>query len=73
MHQDSGTMTPQRTGHDHQVAMTRTDLRLAAPLRLGAQRGELALVWQNLGSPYLDADPAYAFQRRVFVTIRINQ
>jgi hypothetical protein len=53
--------------------MTRTDVRLATPLRLGAQRGELAVVWQNLGSPYPDADPAYAFQRRVFVTVRINQ
>ena len=73
MHQDSGTMTPQRTGPDHQVAMTRTDLRLATPLRLGAQRGELALVMQNLGSPYLDADPAYAFQRRVFLTVKLNQ
>ena len=73
LHQDSGTMTPQRTGPDHQVAMTRTDVRLATPLRLGAQRGELAVVWQNLGSPYPDADPAYAFQRRVFVTVRINQ
>ncbi len=73
MHQDSGTMTPQRTGHDHQAAMTRTDLRLAAPLRLGAQRAELALVVQNLGSPYMDADPAYAFQRRIFVTIRLDQ
>ncbi|MEI7537154.1 MAG: TonB-dependent receptor [Comamonadaceae bacterium] len=73
MHQDSGTMTPQRTGHDHQAAMTRTDLRLAAPLRLGAQRGELAVVVQNLGLPYMDADPAYAFQRRAFVTVRLNQ
>ncbi len=72
MHQDNGTMTPQRTGPDHQAAMTRTDLRLAAPLRWGARRGELALVVQNLGSPYLDSDPAYAFQRRVFVTLRIN-
>jgi iron complex outermembrane recepter protein len=73
MHQDSGTMTPQRTGHDHQAAMTRTDLRLAAPLRLGAQRAELALVVQNLGLPYMDADPAYAFQRRIFVTIKLDQ
>ncbi len=72
IHQDSGTMTPQRTGPDRQTAMTRTDLRLAAPLRLGGKRAELALVLQNLGAPYADADPAFAFQRRVFLSLRIE-
>lgn len=72
MHQDSGTVTLQGAGRFDQVAMTRTDLRLAAPLRLGQQRGELALVLQNLGSPYHDFAPTFAFGRRTFVTLRIQ-
>ncbi len=72
MHQDSGTMTPQGTGPDHKKAMTRTDLRLGAPVRLGGNRGEIALVVQNLGAPYPDFLPAFQFQRRAFVTLRVE-
>lgn len=71
MHQDSGTTAPQGSGADH-VAMTRTDLRLSAPLRHGRQRGELALVVQNLGLPYLDFDKDFRFQRRAFVTLSVE-
>ena len=71
-HQDSGKVTPQGAGYQHQLAMTRTDLRLGLPLRFGSNRGELALVVQNLGSPYQDFAPEFQFQRRAFVTLRVE-
>ena len=72
MHQDSGTVTLQGSGYYNQVAMTRTDLRLGWPLRFGPNRGEVALVVQNLGLPYQDFAPAFQFQRRAFVTLRVE-
>jgi iron complex outermembrane receptor protein len=72
LHQDSGTMTLQGAGRDDQFAFTRTDLRLAAPLRFGRNRGEVALVVQNLASPCPDYAPGFAFQRRAFVTLQIE-
>lgn len=72
MHQDSGTATLQGSGVLNQMAMTRTDLRLGLPLRFGPNRGEVALVVQNLGAPYQDFSPVFAFQRRAFVTLRIE-
>jgi iron complex outermembrane receptor protein len=72
MHQDSGTVTLQAGGRDQQVAFTRTDLRLAWPLRFGARHGELALVVQNLGSPYPDLQPEFQFQRRAFITLVVE-
>ncbi len=71
-HQDSGVATLQGSGKDGQMAMTRTDLRLGLPLRFGANRGELALVVQNLGAPYADFSPNFQFQRRAFVTLRVE-
>ena len=71
MHQDSGTVVLQGAGAD-KVAMTRTDIRLALPLRFGVNRGEVALVVQNLGLPYADFMQAFQFQRRAFVTLRIE-
>jgi iron complex outermembrane receptor protein len=47
-------------------------VRLGWPLRFGANRGEIALVAQNLGSPYADFAPEFTFQRRAFVTMRIE-
>lgn len=72
MLQDSGTVTLQGAGFLDQVAMTRTDLRLGLPLRFGPNRGELALVVQNLGAPYQDFSPNFQFQRRAFVTLRVE-
>ncbi len=72
MHQDSGTVVLQGAGGLNKVAMTRTDIRLALPLRVGPNRGEVALVVQNLGLPYADFIPAFQFQRRAFVTLRIE-
>ncbi len=72
LHQDSGTVTLQGAGRDNQVAFTRTDLRLGWPMRLGSNRGELAMVVQNLGSPYPDMRPEFQFQRRAFVTLSVE-
>ncbi len=71
-HQGNSTMTLQGAGIADQQAMTRTDLRLAAPLRFDRSRAEVALVVQNLGAPYLDFAPAYAFARRAFLTLQIE-
>ncbi|MDO8318376.1 TonB-dependent siderophore receptor [Rhodoferax sp.] len=71
-HQDSGTATLHGSGMGSAVAMTRTDVRLAWPLRWGARHGEVALVVQNLGEPYQDYDPAYVFRRRAFVTLQLD-
>lgn len=72
MHQDSSTVTLQGSGRDDQTAMTRTDLRVAAPMQLSGKAAELALTVQNLGAPYADFEPAFKFQRRAFVTLRID-
>lgn len=72
IHQDSGKVTLQGSIAAHQVAMTRTDLRLALPLHFGRNRGELALVVQNLGSPYQEYSEKFQFQRRAFVTLQVE-
>lgn len=71
-HQDSGTVVLQGAGYDDRVAMTRTDLRLARQLRFGRNRGELALVVQNLGAPYADLQKNFYFERRAFVTLQLE-
>lgn len=70
-HQDSGTTFLQGAG-SYKRAMTRTDVRLGKTLRWGARRGELALVVQNLGEPYLDFDARSEFRRRAFLTLRLD-
>jgi len=70
-HQDSGAVSLQGSGRNIQ-SMTRTDLRLSKTLQLGNRRGELALVVQNLGAPYLDFDRTFNFQRRAFVILRLD-
>jgi iron complex outermembrane receptor protein len=72
MHQDSGIATTQGAGDADLSAMTRTDVRLGLPLRWGARRGELALVLQNLGAPYQDFAKVFQFERRAFVSLRIE-
>lgn len=72
MHQDSGTAATQDGGADSAVAMTRTDLRVGMPLRFGRNRGEVAVVVQNLGMPYADFSPNFQFERRAFVTLRVE-
>jgi iron complex outermembrane receptor protein len=71
-HHDQGTAVASGSGVGSQVAITRTDFRLAKALRWGESRGEVSLVVQNLGVPYPDFDPAFSFQRRAFVTLRLD-
>ncbi|MFM2035478.1 MAG: hypothetical protein RL459_743, partial [Pseudomonadota bacterium] len=71
MHQDATAMShPKMTGYP--TAMTRTDFRLAKDLRIGKSRAELALVLQNLGKPYVDYQESFKFERRAFVTFRLE-
>ena len=76
MHQRSEAVLPQGQRIESYLAgklpMTRTDVRLAMPLRFGVNRGEVALVVQNLGQPTIDFSPEFTFQRRAFVTLRID-
>jgi iron complex outermembrane receptor protein len=53
-------------------AMSRTDLRLAWPLRFGAKRGELAFVVQNLGASYQDFLPEFTFRQQAYVMLRLD-
>lgn len=71
-HHDYGTAVLAGSGVGSQVAITRTDIRLAKAMRWGTRRGEVALVVQNLGLPYPDFDPAFSFERRAFVTLRLE-
>ena len=70
IHHDRSPMTLQ--GSNFQFAMRRTDLRLGLPLRFGKQRGDLALVVQNLGAPYQDFNGSFQFQRRAFVALQLD-
>ena len=71
-HQNSSKQTLPGAGFEDQPTIKRTDLRLALPLRLGGKAAEVALVVQNTGGPVMDYAPAYAFQRRVFVTLVVE-
>lgn len=70
IHHERGPMTLQ--GSSVQFPMRRTDVRLALPLQFGKQRGDLALVVQNLGSAYQDFNGSFQFQRRAFVTLQLD-
>ncbi len=72
MHQNSSVVTPQGAGIDSARTMKRTDLRIAVPLRLGRQTGEVALVIQNLGLPFMESDNLFRFERRGFITLRLE-
>lgn len=54
------------------VATSRTDVRLAWPLRIAAQRGEVSLVVQNMGQAYADFLPDTVFRRQAFVMLRLD-
>ncbi len=70
IHHERGRMTLQGSGV--QFPMRRTDVRLGLPLQFGKQRGDLALVVQNLGAPYQDFNGSFQFQRRAFVTLQLD-
>ncbi|MCW2311705.1 TonB-dependent receptor plug domain-containing protein [Rhodoferax antarcticus] len=64
--------SPVKLVADRPQPQRRTDLRLAKALRWGAQRGELALVVQNLGSAYADFKRDYLFQQQAYITLRLE-
>jgi iron complex outermembrane receptor protein len=72
-HQDNGTATLAGTGWESRQSMTRSDLRLGMPVRWGNHAGELALTVQNLGTPYQDYFVGHYFERRAFVTLRVDR
>ena len=71
-HQDQSLVNLPGSNADHLTAITRTDVRLSAPWRVGANRGELAVVVQNLGNSYPDFYPHFQFERRAFITLRVD-
>ena len=70
-HQYSEPLWVQRSG-DFRQYIHRTDWRLSKSLRFGHRRGELAVTVQNQGQPYADFDKSFLFERRAFVTLRID-
>ena len=69
-HQYSTALTFQGSGTVG--AVKRTDVRLGLPLRWGHHRGELAVTVQNTGQPNTDYRPDFFFQRRAFLTLRVE-
>jgi iron complex outermembrane receptor protein len=53
-------------------AMSRTDVRLAWPLRFGAKRGEVSFVVQNLGPANPDFLQDFYFRRQAFVMLKLD-
>jgi iron complex outermembrane receptor protein len=72
MHQNSTLAALPGYNSHGQTTSARTDVRLSAPLHFGAQKGEVALVVQNLGAPYADFSPRFQFERRAFITLRVE-
>lgn len=70
-HQNSVPFRLQKSGGFKQY-LTRTDWRLSKSLRFGRRAGELAFTVQNQGQPYADFDESFSFQRRAFVTLRLD-
>jgi iron complex outermembrane receptor protein len=72
MHQNSSLAALPGYNSTGQTSSARTDVRLSAPLNFGASKGEVALVVQNLGAPYADFSPRFQFERRAFITLRVE-
>ncbi len=67
---DGGAHSGENRGELH--ATQRTDLRLAKAMQWGRTRGEIALTVQNLDLPYQDGSASFYFDRRAFVTLRLE-
>ena len=70
MHQQADNIS--LIGNQQLYATERTDLRVSKPMRLWGSKSELAFTVQNLGSPYKDSNKDFYFDRRVFVSLRID-
>ncbi|MDZ7920619.1 TonB-dependent receptor plug domain-containing protein [Rhodoferax sp.] len=71
MHQQSediGLMS----GNSQRYAVGRTDARVAKALRIGLRKAELALTVQNLDQAQRDGDRKFFFDRRAFVSLRMD-
>lgn len=71
MHQQSediGLMS----GNGLRYSIARTDVRVAKAFRMGQHKAELALTVQNLDQPYRDGDRKFFFDRRAFVSLRMD-
>lgn len=53
-------------------AISRTDVRLAYPLRFGSKRGEVSLVVQNLGPTNSDFLLDFKFRQQAFVMLKLE-
>lgn len=53
-------------------SMTRNDVRVAKPFRLGQAQAEWAVTVQNLGAPYSDGNVQFLFDRRAMATLRLT-
>jgi iron complex outermembrane receptor protein len=58
--------------NDNPYNIVRTDVRVAKPFRLSGRKAELALVIQNLDQPIRDGDKKFFFDRRAFVTLKME-
>lgn len=70
-HQNSDPFRLQKSG-DYKQFITRTDWRLSKTLHVGRHAGEVALTVQNQGAAQADFDKSFAFERRAFVTLRLD-
>ena len=71
MHQqaeDIGLMS----GNNKLYGVARTDARIARSFLIGKNKAELALTVQNLDQPYRDGDSKFFFDRRAFVSLRMD-
>ncbi len=66
--EDIGLMS----GNNQRYTLARTDVRIAKAFRLAQHKAELALTVQNLDQPYRDGDRKFFFDRRAFVSLRMD-
>lgn len=57
---------------NYRGSLSRTDVRLAKSLRWGGYRGEVALTVQNAGGALFDYGSNFFFQKRAFVSLRLQ-
>lgn len=72
IYSEVGSMTWRGTGGDILGRQRRLDVRLAQAFKLGATRGELAWTTQAATGGYSQYIPSYRFERRSFVTLRLE-
>jgi len=70
-HQNSNPFRLQRTGNYKQY-ISRTDWRLSKTLLVGRNAGEIALTVQNQGPAQADFYKSFAFERRAYVSLRLD-